>query len=52
LSLLGHDACLTWDADPSLRPRRQGGMATPELISLIVALILRIALLGGMAPDS
>jgi len=27
-------------------------MATPELISLIVALILWIALLGSMAPDS
>jgi len=26
-------------------------MATPELISLIVALILWIALLGGMAPE-
>jgi len=27
-------------------------MATPELISLIVALILWITLLGSMAPES
>jgi len=27
-------------------------MATPELISLIVALVLWIALLGGMAPEA
>ena len=28
------------------------GMATPELISLIIALILWIALLGSMAPET
>lgn len=38
-------------ADPSEGARRQVGMATPELISLIIALILWIALLGGMAPE-
>jgi hypothetical protein len=38
--------------DPSVLPRRQRGMATPELISLIVALVLWIALLGSMAPEA
>jgi hypothetical protein len=30
---------------------RQEGMATPELISLIVVVIGWIAVLGGLAPD-
>jgi hypothetical protein len=35
-----------------LRPRgRQEGMATAELISLIVVVIAWIAVLGGLAPD-
>jgi hypothetical protein len=38
--------------DPSGTVARQGGMATPELISLIIALILWIALLGSMAPEA
>jgi hypothetical protein len=39
-------------ADPSGTARRQGGMATPELISLIVALVLWIALLATMVPEA
>jgi hypothetical protein len=39
-------------ADPTVTARRQRGMDTPELISLIVALILWIALLGSMAPEA
>jgi hypothetical protein len=39
-------------ADPSGVAGRQVGMATPELISLIVALVLWIALLGSMAPEA
>ena len=30
---------------------RQGGMATPELVSLIIVVIAWIVLLGGLAPD-
>jgi hypothetical protein len=38
--------------DPIRRDRRQGRMATPELISLIVALIVWIVLLGTMSTDA
>jgi hypothetical protein len=31
--------------------RRQGGMATTELIFLIIAVIAWIVLLSGLAPD-
>ena len=34
------------------RDRRQGSMATPELISLIVALIVWIVLLGTLSGDA
>jgi hypothetical protein len=37
--------------DPLAAAGRQGGMATPELISLIVALVVWIALLGSIAPE-
>jgi hypothetical protein len=38
-------------AHPMRASRRQGDMATPELISLIVVVIAWIVLLGGLAPD-
>jgi hypothetical protein len=38
--------------DPIRRDERQGRMATPELISLIVALIVWIVLLGSMSTDA
>jgi hypothetical protein len=38
-------------ADPIPVRRRHDGMATPELISLIVAVIAWIALLGTLSPD-
>jgi hypothetical protein len=38
-------------ADPSRAPRRQSGMETPELVSLIVVLLAWIVLLGTLAPD-
>jgi len=41
-----------FDTDPIILPRRQGRMATPELISLIVALIVWIVLLGTFSADS
>jgi hypothetical protein len=37
--------------DPNPAIQRQGSMATPELISLIVAVIAWIVLLGAIAPD-
>jgi hypothetical protein len=37
--------------DPKRSRRRHDRMATPELISLIVALVVWIALLGTLAPD-
>jgi hypothetical protein len=37
--------------DPKWSRRRPDRMATPELISLIVALVVWIALLGTLAPD-
>ena len=33
-------------------PRRQRGMPTPELISLIVALVVWIVLLGTLSTDA
>jgi hypothetical protein len=41
-----------FDTDPIRLHRRQGRMATPELISLIVALIVWIVLLGTLSADS
>jgi hypothetical protein len=42
-----------FDTDPIRPPRRQGKMmASPELISLIVALIVWIVLLGTFSSDS
>ena len=38
--------------DPKRRLRRREGMALPELLALIVAVIAWIVLLGGLAPDS
>jgi hypothetical protein len=38
-------------ADPIRVLRRQKGMATPELVSLIIAVIAWIALLGSLTPD-
>lgn len=37
--------------DLARRGLRLGGMATPELISLIVALVLWIGLLTTLAPE-
>ncbi len=37
--------------DPIPTPERQGSMATPELVSLIIAVIAWIALLGTLSPD-
>jgi hypothetical protein len=41
-----------FDTDPIRPSRRQGRMATPELISLIVALIVWIVLLGTISTDA
>jgi hypothetical protein len=41
-----------FDTDPIRVHRRQGRMATPELISMIVALIVWIVLLGSMSTDA
>jgi hypothetical protein len=41
-----------FDTDPIRPSRRQGSMPTPELISLIVALVVWIVLLGTMSTDS
>jgi hypothetical protein len=38
--------------DPIRPPQRQGGMPTPELVSLIVALVVWIVLLGTLSPDA
>jgi hypothetical protein len=38
-------------ADPIPPLERQGSMATPELVSLIIAVIAWIALLGTLSPD-
>jgi hypothetical protein len=38
--------------DPIRAPRRQGIVPTPELISLILALVLWIVLLGTMSTDA
>jgi hypothetical protein len=37
--------------DPIRPARRQRGMATPELVSLIIAVVAWIALLGTFSPD-
>jgi hypothetical protein len=37
--------------DPNRDWQRQADMATPELVSLIVAVIAWIALLGSLSPD-
>jgi hypothetical protein len=41
-----------FDTDPIELPRRQGSMPTPELISLIVALVVWIVLLGTLSTDA
>jgi hypothetical protein len=41
-----------FDADPNRLEGRLRGMPTPELISLIVALVLWIVLLGTLSIDS
>jgi hypothetical protein len=40
-----------FDTDPIRTTRRQGGMPNPELISLIVALVVWIVLLGTLSTD-
>jgi hypothetical protein len=37
--------------DPIRDRQRQADMATPELVSLIIAVIAWIALLGSLSPD-
>jgi hypothetical protein len=41
-----------FDTDPIRALRRQACMPTPELISLIVALVVWIVLLGTMSADA
>jgi hypothetical protein len=41
-----------FDTDPIRPVLRQGNMPTPELISLIVALLVWIALLGTLSTDA
>jgi hypothetical protein len=41
-----------FDTDPIRAARRQRGMPTPELISLIVALVVWIVLLGTFSTDA
>jgi hypothetical protein len=39
-------------ADPFRRSQRQAAMSTLELVSLIVAALMLIVLLGTLAPDN
>jgi hypothetical protein len=45
-------AAREFDMDPVPAPRRQGSTPTPELISLILALVLWIVLLGTLSTDA
>jgi hypothetical protein len=45
-------AARDFDTDPIRPARRQRSMPTPELISLIVALVVWIVLLGTLSADS